>query len=124
MDALHYFHFGQLIHNSDVKGEPRLLAKSDGITEDYIELVLETVQLTPLADTNGVSWGVLRTKRGQPMTIARAEQRDNGAIIHQFIRVTPDDMREIAGNYASLSDYLVQSLPDYNMLGVVTCVGH
>ncbi|MEM9954918.1 MAG: hypothetical protein AAF846_25145 [Chloroflexota bacterium] len=117
MDALHYFHFGQLIHNGDVKGEPRLLAKSDGITEDYIELVLETAQLTPLADTNGVSWGVLRTKRGQPMTIARAEQRDNGAIIHQFIRVTPDDMREIAGNYASLSDYLVQSLPDYNMLG-------
>ena len=73
MDALHYFHYGQLIHHGEAKGDMRVLAKSSGISEDFINLALETAKVPALPDSMGISWGMLRTKRGQALTFARAE---------------------------------------------------
>ncbi|MGB7337841.1 MAG: hypothetical protein WBC91_03030 [Phototrophicaceae bacterium] len=117
MDALHYFHYGQLVHNNEIKGEPRLLAKSSGITDAFIDLVLETAKVQPLPDSSGVSWGMLRTKRGEPLTFARAEQHQSGAVIYQFIQISAEAVRELAGNLSALSAYLTTPLPTYAMLG-------
>ncbi len=117
MDALQYFHYGQLVHNGEIKGDMRLLAKSSGITDEFVELVLETAKIAPLPDSTGVSWGMLRTRRGQPLTFARVEQDASGALIYQFIQMPPDAVRELAGNLAALSDHLTKPLSTYAMLG-------
>ncbi|GAB5492371.1 MAG: hypothetical protein Phog2KO_25860 [Phototrophicaceae bacterium] len=117
MDALHYFHYGQLVHHGEAKGDMRVLAKSSGISEDFINLALETAKVPALPDTVGVSWGMLRTRRGQPLIFARAEENDAGILIYQFIEMPTDAVRELAGNLAILSDYLTTPLPSYAMLG-------
>lgn len=117
MDALQYFHYGQLVHNGEIRGDARVLAKSKGIKDDFIKLVLETSKISPLPDTVGVSWGMLRTRRGQPLTFARAEQDASGAITYQYIQMPADSVRELAGNLSALSQYLTAPLPAYAMLG-------
>jgi hypothetical protein len=117
MDALHYFHYGQLVHHGEVKGEMRVLAKSDGISDEFINLALSTAKVPALAGTTGISWGLLRTKRGQPMVIARAEQGAAGNLSYQFIEMPADAVRELAGNFKALKAYLSDPLPDYAMLG-------
>lgn len=117
MDALQYFHYGQLVHNGEIKGNPRVLAKSSGIKDDFVKLVLETAKVAPLSGTTGVSWGMLRTRRGKPLTFARAEEDVSGAITYQFIQMPADTVRELAGNLSALSKYLTSPLPAYAMLG-------
>lgn len=117
MDALHYFHYGQLVHHGTATGEQRVLAKSSGITDTFIKLVLETAKVPVLPNSVGVSWGMLRTKRGQPLTFARAEQDESGAVTYQFIEMPTDALRELAGNLSALSKYLTAPLATYSMLG-------
>lgn len=117
MDALHYFHYGQLIHNNQATGDARILAKSSGITDKFVELVLETAKVPALANTTGMSWGLLRTKRGEPMTLARAEINEVGATIYQFIALPTEAARDLAGNFEILKPYLIEPLPSYTMLG-------
>jgi len=117
MDALHYFHYGQLVHHGEAKGDVRLLAKSSGISDEFIQLVLETAKVPALENAVGASWGLLRTKRGQPLTFARAEKGESGAISYQFIQMPADAVRELAGNLTVLKKYLVEPLPEYAMLG-------
>lgn len=117
MDALHYFHYGQLVHHGEAKGDVRLLAKSSGISDEFIKLVLETAKVPALENAVGASWGLLRTKRGQPLTVARAEKSESGAICYQFIQMPADAVRGLAGNLNALKQYLLEPLPEYAMLG-------
>lgn len=117
MDALHYFHYGQLVHHGEATGEQRVLAKSSGITDKFVNLVLETAKVPALPDSTGVSWGMLRTKRGQPLTFARAEQSQSGVVTYQFIEMPTESVRELAGNLQALSKYLTAPLASYSMLG-------
>ncbi|MGJ3237973.1 MAG: hypothetical protein ACFE0Q_04645 [Anaerolineae bacterium] len=118
MDALQYFHYGQLVHHGTPKGEMRVLARSAGITDAFIALVLETARLTPLPNSSGVAWGMLRTQRKQPLTIARVEQDPiSDALIYQFIQAPSDAVRELAGNLSALRPYVIDPLPVYEMLG-------
>lgn len=116
MDALHYFHYGQLVHHGEAKGEMRVLAKSSGISDEFIKLALETAKVPTLEASVGASWGMLRTKRGQALTFARAEKNDAGVLIYQFIEMPSDAVRELAGNLEILSQYLITPLPTYAML--------
>lgn len=117
MEALHYFHYGQLVHHGTATGEMRVLAKSSGITDDFVNLVLETAKVPALAETVGISWGMLRTKRGQPLTFARAELGAADVITYQFIQINADEVRELAGNLSAIGKYLTAPLPTYAMLG-------
>lgn len=117
MDALHYFHYGQLVHHGAPTGEPRVLAKTSGIDDAFIDLVLETAMIPALADSVGAGWGVLRTKRGQPLVLARAEIGSAGQVTHQFIKMPTDSLRQLAGNFTALNDYILKPLPEYEMLG-------
>lgn len=117
MTSLQYFHYGQLVHHGEAKGDERILAKTDAISDEFIELAIETAKLPPKPDTTGISWGILRTKRGKSMVVARAEQGKAGQITYQFIEMPVNYLRELAGNLKPLIPHMVQPLPVYEMLG-------
>lgn len=117
MEALQYFHYGQLVHHGEPKGDERVLAKSSGISDEFIQLALETAKIPAKPNTTGISWGVLRTKRGQPLIITRAEKGEAGQITYQFIEAPTSILRELASNFKALSAYLSDPLPVYAMLG-------
>jgi hypothetical protein len=117
MKSLQYFHYGQLVHHGKPIGDERILSKTNGISDDFIQLALETAKIPAKPDTIGISWGILRTKRGQPMVLARAEKGDAEQIIYQFIELPTDVLRELAGNLKALLPYVSKALPIYEMLG-------
>lgn len=45
MTSLQYFHYGQLVHHGEAKGDERILAKTDAISDEFIELAIETAKL-------------------------------------------------------------------------------
>ncbi|MEO1165896.1 MAG: hypothetical protein AAFV98_19075, partial [Chloroflexota bacterium] len=117
MDALQYFHYGQLVHHGEAKGDLRVLAKSSGVDDDFIALALETAIIPALAEATGASWGIIRTKRGQPLMLARAEQSATRQVMHQFIAMPTATLRALAGNLSVLKPHVLDPLPEYQMLG-------
>ena len=117
MDALQILHYGQLVHHGEPKGDLRVLAKSAGVTDEMIELAQQHALIPAVKGKSGLSWGTVRTKRGMPQILTRAEEGDAGQKMYQFIFMPTEALRELAGNFTLLSSYLLEPLPVYEMLG-------
>jgi len=117
MYAFEHFHYGQLVHHGQPMGENRVLARSKNVQDDLIEATLNHALQYPLPNTNHLAWGILRIGRGMPMVLARAEQGNEGQITHQFIFLTTDALRELAGNLQVLLPVVKKPLPVYETLG-------
>jgi hypothetical protein len=117
MDALQILHYGQLVHHGEPKGDMRVLAKSAGITDELIELAQQHALIPAFKEKTGLSWGIIRTKRGLPQILTRAEEGAAGQKMYQFIFMPTEALRELAGDFNLLASYLLEPLPVYEMLG-------
>lgn len=113
MTALAHFFYGQAVQQGQPVGEPQILARSTGLTDEAIRNALRYAQNPPLAASTGVSWGVVRGGRGLPMLLSRAEQTPEGATLRHIILLPVDLVKQLAGNVSALQALVATPMPSF-----------
>lgn len=117
MVALEHFYYGQLIHYEKPAGNPRVLARSEGISDEQIEAVLANAMIPALPDEKTGSWALVRGGKVAPFIMAQAQPMDAGCVYHHFILLPSVILRDLKGNVRPLTALLDESMPVYEMLG-------
>lgn len=116
MYSLEHFYYGQLVHHGQAIGDMRVLARSEGITDDRVAEALRYALIPPLPEAPSVSWAVIRARQA-PYFIVQAQQGEHGQTTLHFIQLPGDLWRELGGNLRALLPLIKDQLPVYNQLG-------
>lgn len=114
--SLEHFYFGQLVHHGKAVGEPRLLAKSPGVTDEQIEGAVQSVPLPPLPGVPNGAWAVTRGRNITPLMV-QAEQGAAGQLMRHYIITPPEVLRALSGNLRAMQTLIEAQLPVYETLG-------
>lgn len=114
--SLEHFYHGQLVHHGKAVGEPRLLAKSPGVTDEQIESAIQHVPLPPLPGVPNGAWSVTRGRNIVPLMV-QAEQGDAGQLMRHYIITPPEVLRALSGNLRAMQKLVQEHLPVYETLG-------
>jgi hypothetical protein len=110
--SLEHFYYGQLVHGGKPEGDPRLLAKSAGITDETVMAAIEQVNLPPLP--NG-SWAVIRGKF-IPALMVQSQRGRAGQTVSHYIVMPPEVLRAMSGNLRAMQVLIESELPVYEQL--------
>jgi len=116
MIGLEHFYYGQLVHHGQLKGNPRVLARSRGVSDDMVAVALRVALLPGRADLPLSAWGLLRSKE-VPFIFVQAQKTDAGQTMRHFIFLPPDIPRGLQGAVGELQTLVQERLPTYEMLG-------
>ncbi|MGB1286416.1 MAG: hypothetical protein ACPG7F_07790 [Aggregatilineales bacterium] len=117
MLTLEHFYYGKLIHRNVPAGNPRVLAKSDALTDTQIQSALQNACLTTDETLEGGAWAVVRGDKTVPFILVHAQMMAAGCVYRHFVLLPPALLRELQGNLKVLEQILDDEMPVYQMLG-------
>jgi hypothetical protein len=118
MHSLDHFYYGQLIHHGAVAGEPRVLAKSGGISDDHVKTALRVALLPALANAPAAAWALVRGgSKELPYVLVQAQLGSVGQITRHVYFPSGDLVRAIAGNVQAWLPLIEAHMPEFAMLG-------
>ncbi|MCS6835747.1 MAG: hypothetical protein NZ750_07000 [Anaerolineae bacterium] len=116
MIGLEHFYYGQLVHHGQLKGSPRVLARSCGVSDDMVAVALRVALLPAHVDLPLSAWGLLRSKE-VPFIFVQAQKTTEGQTMRHFVFLPPDIPRGLQGAVGELQALVQERLPNYEMLG-------
>ena len=113
---LEHFYYGQFARDGAPHGEPRLLARSNGVAQETAEALAEQVTLPPLADAPDAAWAVVRNKT-VPFLLIQAQSGEAGQLMLHYVLLQSDVLRSLGGNIEVLKSLIEPQMPTYDRLG-------
>lgn len=110
------FYYGQLVHHGQLKGDPRVLARSRGVSDDMVAVAQRVALLPAHPDLPLSAWGLLRS-REVPFIFVQAQKTPEGQTMRHFVFLPPDIPRGLQGAVGELQVLVQERLPTYEMLG-------
>lgn len=117
MASLEHFYYGQLVHHGQPTGDPRVLAKSGGVTDEFVAAALRSAMVPPLPVGHGVSWAILREEREVYCIMTQAQTGVAGQVTRHFAQIPLDTMRALGGHLQQLFSFVEMEVPVFEMLG-------
>lgn len=118
MDSLDHFYYGQLIHHGTPAGEARVLAKSNGITDEHVKAALKSALLPALANAPDAAFALVRGgSKDLPYIFVQAQIGSVGQTMRHFYFPSGEMVRTIAGNIRALLPLIEKPMPEFAMLG-------
>lgn len=113
---LEHFYYGQLVHHGKPAGDPRLLAKSGGITDEHVAVATKQAALPPLVGIPQGAWAVVRGKQ-IPFLMIQSAQGSAGEWMRHYIVMPGEVLRTMGGNLKALLALVDNPMPVYETLG-------
>ncbi len=117
MVLLEQFYHGQLVHHGKASGEPRILARSKGVSEDLAQYALTLGAAAPFPEAPEVSAIIVRGGRDIPFLLIRARQHASGIITQHYVFMPSDVPRLLQGNLQAFLPLLEAEIPVFEQLG-------
>lgn len=111
---LEHFYYGQLVHHEQPDGEPRLLAKSPGVSDETVAMAIKQASLPPVP--GALAWSITRGRRVPPL-MAQAQQGHFGQSAWHYVVMTPEALRALGGDLSALGTLVQDEMPVFEMLG-------
>ena len=116
MHPLEHFYYGQFVRRGKPEGDPRLLAKSAGVTDQQVADAIRLALIPPMSGEPTGSWALLRGT-AFPFFLAHAGYGTAGQSMWHFILMPTDVLRGLAGNVTTLRTLVKDNWPLYDRLG-------
>ena len=113
---LEHFYYGQFARDGAPYGDPRLLARSNGVTQERAESLAEQVTLPPLTGAPDAAWAIVRNKT-VPFLMIQAQLGEAGQVMRHYILLQSDVLRGLGGNLGALQQLVEPQMPTYDRLG-------
>lgn len=117
MVALEHFYYGQLVHHGKASGEKRVLARSQGVSEDLAQYALGLATVEVLADAPNVSGTIVRGGRDIPFLLVRGQLVASDCVVLHYILLSGDVPRLLQGNVRGFLPLLEAKIPIFAQLG-------
>jgi len=117
MASLEHFYYGQLVHHGQPTGDPRVLAKSGGVTDEFVTASLRSAMIPSLSGGQGISWAILREEREVYCIMTQAQTGAAGQVTRHFAQISLDTMRALGGHLRQIFPFVEMDIPVFEMLG-------
>jgi hypothetical protein len=117
MNTIEHFYYGQLVHNGTPTGNERVLARSKGVSDEQVQLALQTSLLTPLENAPRTAWGMIRGNKDVPYWLVHAQKGAQGQITRHYFVLTGDIPRGLQGNLKAYLALIDPEMPTFATLG-------
>jgi hypothetical protein len=117
MYPLEQFYYGQLIHHGQTKGQARVLARSQGIQDEHVQVALAHAAIPAHPQIADLSWAIVRGNKSAPFILSQAERTEAGTTSYRFILLTTEIYRSLQGNLIAFKPFLESRIPVYDRLG-------
>lgn len=117
MYPLEHFYYGQLVHHGKATGDVRVLARSEGVTDELISAAVRNALIPSLPDSSDGSWAIVRGNKTAPYILAHVQVGSAGQTTLHFIFLPSEAIRAIAGDLSLLIPFVKKPMPVFDRLG-------
>lgn len=113
---LEHFYYGQFARDGKPFEDARLLARSNGVSQEQAEALAAQVPLPPFEGVPDASWALVRGK-SVPFLLVQAQVGEFGQLMMHFVLLQSDVLRALGGNLDALKTLVESQMPTYDRLG-------
>lgn len=116
--VLKHIFYGQFTKDGKPVGDMRLLAKTNGVSNEAVAEVLQLALIPPRKGTAGASWGIIRGKSETPFILAISGVGKAGQRVLHFALLPSELLRAMGGNLRLFNPIVNTPMPDYDRVGI------
>ena len=113
---LEHFYYGQFVRDGKPFEEARLLARSNGVSQEQAEAIAQQVTLPPFKDAPDAAWALVRGK-SVPFLLVQTQLGEFEQLMMHFVLLQSDVLRALGGNLDALKTLVEPKMPTYDRLG-------
>jgi hypothetical protein len=111
---LEHFYYGQQVRGGKIQGEPMILARSAGISEDLAMQIMKRVTLPPLIHSENAAWALVKGRhRNFPFLLVQAQIGEASQVTLHYIVAPSNVLKSFGGNINTLKEVVQDKLPDF-----------
>ena len=115
--VLKHFFYGQFVKEGKPGGDLRLLAKTQGLSDEEIAEAIQLAFVPPMKGVADGSWTVVRGKKQVPFALVEAEFGEANQPMLHFILLPIQMLRALGGNLQQLAPLVAGKMPSYDSVG-------